>query len=127
VVTTRARWPIWLPRRTWQAWPYFSLAWGFLTGKYRSREALAGTNREALSAGYFSEANLEVLAEQIAKAHDTAIPTVALAWLRSRPQVVAPIASASQPEQLEALLSSVTFALPEADARALTEASDQAA
>ncbi|WP_159945007.1 MULTISPECIES: aldo/keto reductase [unclassified Nocardiopsis] len=109
--------------------PYFSLASGFLTGKYRSREALAGTNREALSAGYFSEANLEVLkvVEQIAEAHGVAIPTVALAWLRSRPQVVAPIASASRPEQLEALLASVTFTLPEADAQALTDASDRAA
>ncbi|GAA4921346.1 aldo/keto reductase [Nesterenkonia rhizosphaerae] len=109
--------------------PYFSLASGFLTGKYRSRDDLAGTSREALSSGYFTASNLEVLkvVERIAESHGVAIPTVALAWLRTRPQVVAPIASASRVEQLDALLASATFKLPEADTKALTEASDQAA
>lgn len=108
--------------------PYFSLASGLLTGKYRSREDLAGTAREALSAGYASAANFEVLkvVERVAARHGVAIPTVALAWLRSQPQVVAPIASASRPEQLDALLASTTFTLSDDDAQALTDASDRA-
>lgn len=105
--------------------PYFSLASGFLTGKYRTQEDLKGVAREQMAGGYFSEEGLRVVGvlEDIAARHEVAVPTVALSWLRSRPTVAAPIASARTPEQLGALLASARFDLPAQDAAALEEVS----
>jgi aryl-alcohol dehydrogenase-like predicted oxidoreductase len=81
--------------------PYFSLARGFLTGKYRP-----GTEIESVRAGgverYRNERGYGVLAvlDEIAAAHGTNVAAVALAWLASRRTVVAPIASARTTRQL---------------------------
>jgi aryl-alcohol dehydrogenase-like predicted oxidoreductase len=92
--------------------PYYGLASGFLTGKYRTEADLSGA-RSGSAAGYLNPAGLGVLAvlDQVAAAHDVAVASVALAWLRSRPQVVAPIASARVPEQLPALMEGARLLL----------------
>ncbi|MFT9008569.1 MAG: aldo/keto reductase [Bifidobacterium sp.] len=105
--------------------PYFALASGFLTGKYRTEEDLKGKQREGMVKGYFSQEGLEVVAamDEIAKSHDVAIATVALAWLRHQPQIAGPIASARIPEQLPALLASTKLDLSADELSTLDKAS----
>lgn len=93
--------------------PYFSLAAGFLTGKYRTREDLAGKAREGQLGGYFTDDGLAVVSvlDEISAARGVEVATTALAWLQAQPNVVAPIASARTLEQLPALLSSASLAL----------------
>ena len=107
--------------------PYFSLASGFLTGKYRTREDLADTPREKITEGYFTDAGLDVVAalDDVASAHDTSHATVALAWLLSRPGIVAPIASASKIEQLQGLLDAASLSLTADELESLTAVSDK--
>ncbi|MBY6677247.1 aldo/keto reductase [Rhodococcus sp. BP-316] len=107
--------------------PYFALASGFLTGKYRTREDIEGTPRAAMTSGYFSDAGLEVVGAlaDIADAHGSAIPTVALAWLLSRNGIVAPIASASRLEQLASLTDASTLSLTADELDRLTALSDK--
>lgn len=86
--------------------PYYGLAKGFLTGKYRAADA-APSNRGRLDgSAYVNERGLRVLdaVERIASAHETTPAAVALAWLASQPTVVAPIASARTTAQLAGLL-----------------------
>jgi aryl-alcohol dehydrogenase-like predicted oxidoreductase len=93
--------------------PYFGLAKGFLTGKYRADGEAVDSPRADAARAYLErggEAVLEAL-DEISLAHRTTIPAVALAWLRSRPQVVAPIASARNTEQLEQILPAATLEL----------------
>ncbi|TIC86420.1 aldo/keto reductase [Nocardioides sp. GY 10127] len=105
--------------------PYWSLAAGFLTGKYRTREDLAGTAREQQTSGYFSEEGLAVVdvAAQVAEAHSVSIAAVALAWLAGRPQVAAPIASARTTEQLADLMQVGSLQLTAEETAALDDAS----
>jgi aryl-alcohol dehydrogenase-like predicted oxidoreductase len=93
--------------------PYFALASGFLTGKYRTREDLEGAARGGAAGGYLSDEGLAVIArlDAVASDHGIAPATVALAWLRSRPGIVAPLASARTVEQLPALMASATLEL----------------
>jgi len=101
--------------------PYFSLAAGFLTGKYRSRDDLAGAAREGQVGGYFTDEGLAVVGvlDDISAAHGVELATTALAWLRAQPNVVAPIASARTLEQLPALLASAALTLTADDLAAL--------
>jgi len=88
--------------------PYFGLARGFLSGKYRRGGAEIDSPRAAgVRESYFNERAWSVLEalEQVAAAHQTALAAVALAWLGAQPTVLAPIASASTPEQLRELLA----------------------
>lgn len=105
--------------------PYFALASGFLTGKYRSQADLRGASREQMANAYMSAEGLAVIEvlDRIATARDTPIPTVALAWLRGRPGIAAPIASARTVEQLPALLASATFELTDEERTALDDVS----
>jgi aryl-alcohol dehydrogenase-like predicted oxidoreductase len=105
--------------------PYFSLAAGFLTGKYRP-----GTKVDSARAGRAqeyaeSERGQKVLAalDEIAAAHDAPVATVALAWLAAQPTITAPIASARTVDQLPALLGVVDLKLTEEEMASLTEAS----
>ena len=88
--------------------PYFGLARGFLTGKYR-----AGVTVDSMRAGgvaeYQTEKGYAVVSalEEISKAHNSSIAAVALAWLRAQPQVSTPIASARTVEQLEEIIQVV--------------------
>ena len=86
--------------------PYYALAKGFLTGKYRSDGADVDSPRADGARAYLDERGERVLADldEIAAAHDTTVAAAGLAWLLSRPGVVAPIASATSVAQLEALL-----------------------
>ncbi|MBY6349568.1 aldo/keto reductase [Rhodococcoides corynebacterioides] len=106
--------------------PYFALASGFLTGKYRTKDDLAGSARGKMAGGYLSDAGLAVVdaLAEIADARDTAIPTVALAWLLTRPGIVAPIASASRIGQLASLTDAPGLSLTDDEIARLTSASD---
>lgn len=105
--------------------PYWALASGFLTGKYRTEADLEGSTRERMVRTYFSSASLRVveLLEQIARDHDAEIASIALAWLRRQPTVVAPIASARTPEQLTSLTESTTIELSDDELARLSKAS----
>lgn len=106
--------------------PYYALASGFLTGKYRPGGGTTGSAREGRAASYLAqERGPRVLAalDEVAAAHGVAPATVALAWLAAQPTVVAPIASARTVEQLPDLLASATLRLGEAEVAALTAAS----
>lgn len=106
--------------------PYFSLAAGFLTGKYRS---LADLGKSAARgegvAQYLEGRGPKVLAALDAVAAETgATPAqVALAWLMARPSITAPIASASRPEQMGDLIRACTLSLTKAQIAALDQAS----
>jgi aryl-alcohol dehydrogenase-like predicted oxidoreductase len=97
--------------------PYFALAKGFLTGKYRpGGEAVESARAEGARA-YLDKGGAEVLAalDDVAAAHDTTVAAVALAWLRAQPRVVAPIASARTTGQLEEILPAATLELTPAE------------
>jgi aryl-alcohol dehydrogenase-like predicted oxidoreductase len=86
--------------------PYYGLAGGFLTGKYRPGVQVNSPRSARVSSAYLDERGLRVLAavEEVAAAHGTPIAAVALAWLRAQPSVIAPIASARDRAQLRELL-----------------------
>ncbi|MDT7804908.1 MAG: hypothetical protein QOI78_8341 [Actinomycetota bacterium] len=104
--------------------PYFALAKGFLTGKYRSKDETVDSPRAARASSYLDANGERVLAvlDEVAQAHGVSVATVALAWLRVQPTVAAPIASARTPEQLTDLIASVTLELTGAEVTALSEA-----
>ncbi len=104
--------------------PYYALASGFLAGKYRP-----GAKVESARAGgagqYLDEKGLRILAalDAIASGRRTSVAAVSLAWLRTRPAVVAPIASARTPEQLADLLAGASLRLSEDEVAKLDAAS----
>jgi aryl-alcohol dehydrogenase-like predicted oxidoreductase len=105
--------------------PYWALATGFLTGKYRSERDDAA-NHSPLAATYVNERGIRVLdvLATIAQEHQTKISTVALAWLAARPTVTAPISSTTNVGQMPALLAAATLRLTDNDNRRLDEVSD---
>jgi aryl-alcohol dehydrogenase-like predicted oxidoreductase len=106
--------------------PYYSLAAGFLTGKYRSQADLGkSAARGQGAAKYLSGRGPKVLAALDAVAAEThATPgQVALAWLMARPSITAPIASASRVEQMDDLVKACSLGLSKAQVAALDSAS----
>ncbi|ACB22342.1 MULTISPECIES: aldo/keto reductase [Methylobacterium] len=96
---------------------YFSLAAGFLTGKYRSARDAAGRARENRVAKYLNPRGLALLdvLDAVAQACGASPAQVALAWIIARPGITAPIASATSVAQLDELLGAVRLTLaPEA-------------
>ncbi|OAN36678.1 aldo/keto reductase [Microbacterium sp. H83] len=94
--------------------PYYSLASGFLTGKYRSVETEGQSSpRAAGAAKYATDAGLRIIdaLEEIGSAHDASIAATSLAWLRAQPTVAAPIASARTVEQVPDLLAGARLQL----------------
>ncbi|MFD1861268.1 aldo/keto reductase [Aeromicrobium camelliae] len=93
--------------------PYYSLASGFLTGKYRPGSAVDSPRQGGAAAYLDDPRNLDLLVvlERIAKENGLSITAVSLAWLRQQPTVAAPIASARTPEQLVALVESFALTL----------------
>jgi aryl-alcohol dehydrogenase-like predicted oxidoreductase len=93
--------------------PRFSLGSGFLTGKYRSRADLARNPRGGEAAKYLNRRGLRVLAclDRIAAGYDVPVATIALSWLLSKPHVVAPVVSASSPDQVADLTSAARVQL----------------
>jgi aryl-alcohol dehydrogenase-like predicted oxidoreductase len=94
--------------------PYFSLAAGFLTGKYRSEADLQGRARAARAGRYLNERGMRILAalDEAAAELDANPAQVAIAWLMTRPTIAAPIASATSLEQLDDLVAATRLALP---------------
>jgi len=105
--------------------PYFALAMGFLTGKYRAG-ARADSVRAQRASAYLDARGERVLGvlEQVAEAHQVSMAAVALAWLRAQPTVSVPIASARTTEQLAGLVQAATLELSQEQVSALTEASN---
>ncbi len=101
---------------------YFSLASGFLTGKYRSTADLAGRTRGARVEKYLNPKGLGVLAalDTVAARCGAKPGQVALAWLIARPSITAPIASATNLEQLAELVQAPSITL-DADSIALID------
>ncbi|MEV4143088.1 aldo/keto reductase [Amycolatopsis sp. NPDC049691] len=104
--------------------PFFSLAKGFLTGKYRTKDHHVDSPRAARAESYLDERGERVLAklDEVAEAHGTSVAAVSLAWLRQQPTVAAPIASARTTEQLTDLIASVRLELSDAEVAELSEA-----
>lgn len=104
---------------------YFSLASGFLTGKYRSTADLDKSPRGGGIERYLDERGLRILAalDDIASAQNAAPAEIALAWLIARDGVTAPIVSATKLDQLESLIRSTRLSLSEADIAKLEQAS----
>jgi aryl-alcohol dehydrogenase-like predicted oxidoreductase len=103
--------------------PYFSLAKGFLTGKYREGASVDSVRAEGAQAYLADHAALLPVLDEVASAHGVSVATVSLAWLRSQPTVAAPIASARTVEQLPDLLASATLELSADELAAITAAS----
>ncbi|MGW3415841.1 aldo/keto reductase [Streptomyces sp. NPDC000888] len=105
--------------------PYFALASGFLTGKYRPGTTVDSPRAAGAGKHLETERGLRVLAalDEAAQAHDVPVATVALAWLAAQPTVAAPIASARVVEQLPALVGVADLVLTDGELGRLTEAS----
>ncbi|MGW7079147.1 aldo/keto reductase [Streptomyces sp. NPDC054866] len=105
--------------------PYYALASGFLTGKYRPGAQVDSARAEGAGKHLGTDRGLRVLAalDEIAQARGAELATVALAWLAAQPTVAAPIASARTVEQLPALLAVGELELTAAEVSALTAAS----
>jgi aryl-alcohol dehydrogenase-like predicted oxidoreductase len=104
--------------------PYFGLAKGFLTGKYRPGTDVASARAEGATA-YLDDRGVAVLAvlDEIAAGHGVPVAAVALAWLAAQPTVAAPIASARTPEQLADLLPVLDLRLTDDEIRLLAHIS----
>lgn len=106
--------------------PRFALASGFLAGRYRSKADLARAQRGGELAKYLTRRGLKVLTavEEVAAAHDASMSTVAIAWLLSKPNVVAPVVSASSAEQVFDLVAAPTVRLTRHELTQLDRASE---
>jgi aryl-alcohol dehydrogenase-like predicted oxidoreductase len=104
---------------------FFSLASGFLSGKYRSRADLEGRARSSRVEKYMDERGTRILAtlDNIAREHDVKPATIALAWLMTRPGITAPIASATSVEQLQDLVAATRITLSDDATARLDQAS----
>jgi aryl-alcohol dehydrogenase (NADP+) len=104
--------------------PFWALAKGFLTGKYRVGKEVESARKQGASA-YLDERGLRVLGalDEIAAAHRTTVAAVALAWTIAQPGIAAPLASARTPEQLPDLLPVATLELTKDEVLRLDEAS----
>lgn len=105
--------------------PYFGLASGFLTGKYRSRSDLEGRARADRVKHYLNPRGLGILAilDEVGAELAASPAQVALAWLMARPNIAAPIASATSIEQLDELLAAARLKLDPAQIERLDSAS----
>ncbi|HEX5027004.1 MAG TPA: aldo/keto reductase [Agriterribacter sp.] len=104
---------------------YYSLASGFLTGKYRSEADLNKSKRGGGIKKYMNERGFKILSalDKVAAEHHTSPASVAIAWLLTRKTIEAPIASATTLNQLNELVSAINLPLSAADLEALNEAS----
>jgi aryl-alcohol dehydrogenase-like predicted oxidoreductase len=105
---------------------YFSLASGFLTGKYKAASDLANKARADFVKKYLNERGFRILnaLDQVAKQLQATSAQVALAWLMARPTITAPIASATNLAQLKDLIGATRLKLDEGSVDLLNRASD---
>ena len=96
------------------ALPFYALARGFLSGKYRPGISVASVRADGVKE-YQTDKGWAVVAalDEIAKAHNSSVSAIALAWLRSNPQVSTPIASARTVEQLNEIIEVVELSSDE--------------
>ena len=106
--------------------PYYGLASGFLSGKYRTPADLSKSARGAGVAKYLDARGLRILAalDDVGARHSAPPAEVALAWLMQREGVTAPIASATSLEQLASLVHAAELILSPEDVATLDAASD---
>ena len=104
---------------------YFSLASGFLTGKYKNVEDTKGANRGSLLLKYFDERGKKILQalDEVAKQTGAQQTSISLAWLLAQPTITAPIVSATSTKQLESLFAAVDLKLTKDQLKLLTNAS----
>jgi aryl-alcohol dehydrogenase-like predicted oxidoreductase len=105
--------------------PYYSLASGFLTGKYRSEADLKQSLRGGGVSKYLTERGFRIInaLEEIAAKHQTEIAAIALAWLIQQPYITAPIASVTNLQQLGSFRAAVNLKLTAEDIKILNQAS----
>jgi len=105
--------------------PYFALASGFLTGKYRSENDLARGPRGQMVKKYLDERGFRILAalDNVAAQFHSTPGKVAVAWLIARPSITAPIASATSVEQLKDLVDAANLHLDSSAIEELNQAS----
>ena len=105
--------------------PYYALASGFLTGKYRSEADLSKSPRGEGIKKYLNDRGFRILKalDRVAEQHDSTPARVALAWLMARPSITAPIASATSLDQLADLIEATKLELDHAAVELLNEAS----
>jgi aryl-alcohol dehydrogenase-like predicted oxidoreductase len=105
--------------------PYFSLAKGFLTGKYRSEADLSKSPRGQGVKRYLDARGFRILRalDEVAEQHQSTPARVSLAWLIARPNITAPIASATSLEQLDDLIAATKLELDQAAIEKLDQAS----
>ncbi|ESY70398.1 MULTISPECIES: aldo/keto reductase [Mesorhizobium] len=104
---------------------YFSLAKGFLSGKYRSEEDLGQSERGEDVGSYLNARGMRILAalDAVSSRHSAKQAEVALAWVIARPGITAPIASATKPDQMDSLIRAVSLKLTADDMAELDKAS----
>ncbi len=97
--------------------PFYGIARGFLTGKYRPEVTEVDSKRAAGAREYATDKNYEVLKtmDVVAKNHNVSLSAVALAWLRAQPSVSVPIASARTVEQVEEIIQVVELSREEVE------------
>ena len=107
---------------------YYSLAGGFLTGKYRSEKDSGKSVRGPRATAYLNERGFRILdaLDKVAKKHRAQPATVALAWLMAQPGITAPIASATSVDQVKALIAAPALKLDRRDLKTLNDASAEA-
>jgi aryl-alcohol dehydrogenase-like predicted oxidoreductase len=105
--------------------PYFALANGFLGGRVRRRADLRRDARGDRQARHLGRRGLRVLhaLDEVAAAHETVPAAIAIAWLLARPTVVAPVAGAGRPEQVDALVAAANLVLHRSEIVELDRAS----
>ncbi len=105
--------------------PYYSLASGFLTGKYRSAADTSKSPRGQGAEKYLDARGLSILKglDEVAEKHSTTPAAIAIAWLAARKSITAPIASATKPEQMKDLMKGAQLKLPQEDIQKLDDAS----
>ena len=104
---------------------YFSLASGFLTGKYSNVEDIKGTSREPFLKDYFNDRGKTVLKalKDVSDHHNISQAAVALKWIMQKPGITAPIASATKPEHLKSFKEAMTTSLSDEEMKSLDQAS----
>jgi aryl-alcohol dehydrogenase-like predicted oxidoreductase len=105
--------------------PYFALASGFLSGKYKNIEDSKGANRESRVARYFTPRGEKILKalDELSQNLGVTQASLALAWLLAQPTITAPIASATKTSQLESMYVAADLKLDQATLDKLAEAS----
>ncbi|WP_426624619.1 aldo/keto reductase [Leifsonia sp. McL0607] len=106
--------------------PYYALANGFLTGKYRSKSDLSADARSVRASAYVNRKGMRVLVvlDRISAEHGVSPASVSIAWLLAKRTIVAPIASASRPEQVDGLMAAAGIRLTRAQMLELDRVSE---